>query len=81
MDEALWGLDGYRRMQTPEGGIRGGIESEEHPRHGEGSWQESLMLSAYAPDPRSSFIYAASAAKLARALAGVEKALSEAYTA
>lgn len=81
LDEVLWNLDMYRRLQTPEGGIGGGIESTSHPRPGEASWQESLMLSAYAPDPRASFIYAATAAKLARALAGCDKALSAAYAA
>ncbi|MFC1582988.1 cellulase N-terminal Ig-like domain-containing protein [Planctomycetota bacterium] len=35
VDEALFNLDCYRRMQTAEDGIRGGIESSEHPRHGE----------------------------------------------
>ncbi len=49
VDEGLFNLDCYRRMQMPEGGIRGGIESSEHPRHGEGSWQESLDVMAYAP--------------------------------
>ena len=49
VDEGLFNLDCYRRMQTAEGGIRGGIESSEHPRHGEGSWQESLDVMAYAP--------------------------------
>ena len=31
LDEALFNIDCYRRMQTAEGGIRGGIESLEHP--------------------------------------------------
>ncbi|HPD14057.1 MAG TPA: glycoside hydrolase family 9 protein [Planctomycetota bacterium] len=81
LDEVLWNLDLHRRLQTPEGGVSGGIESTQHPRPGEGSWQESLLLSAYAPDPRSSFIYAASAAKLARLLAAHDKALAATYAA
>ncbi|WP_052050148.1 glycoside hydrolase family 9 protein [Leptolyngbya sp. KIOST-1] len=68
LDEALWGVDFFRRLQTPEGGIRGGIESEEHPRRGETSWQESLSIMAYAPDPWSSYIYAGVAARTARLL-------------
>jgi endoglucanase len=39
------------------------------------------MLSAFAPDPQASFTYAASAAKLARNLAGVDKKLSDTYAA
>ncbi len=81
LDEVLWNLDLYRRLQAAEGGVGGGIESTSHPRPGEASWQESLVLSAFAPDPRASFTYAATAAKLARALAGIDKRLSETYAA
>ncbi|WP_196358128.1 glycoside hydrolase family 9 protein [Nodosilinea nodulosa] len=66
LDEALWGVNFFRRLQTPEGGIRGGIESAEHPRWGETSWQESLPIMAYAPDPWSSYVYAGVAARTAR---------------
>ncbi len=65
VSEALFNLDHYRRMQTPEGGIRGGVESAEHPRRGEGSWQESLDIMAYAPGVFSSFYYAGVAARAA----------------
>jgi endoglucanase len=65
VDEALFNLDCYRRMQTPAGGIRGGIESEEHPNFGETSWQESLTVMAYAPGSWSSFYYAGVAARAA----------------
>jgi len=66
VDEALFNLDCYRRLQTPEGGVRGGIESAEHPRHGECSWQESLTVMAYAPGIWSSYVYAGVAARAAR---------------
>ncbi len=69
VDEALFNLDCYRRMQTAAGGIRGGIESAEHPRHGEGSWQESLKIFAYAPGAWSSYVYAGVAARAALILA------------
>lgn len=80
LDEALFNLDCYRRMQTPEGGIRGGIESEEHPRHGEASWQESLKVMAYAPDPWASYIYTGAAVEAALALSGIKPELAETYT-
>jgi endoglucanase len=73
VDEALFNLDGYRRLQTPEGGIRGGIESEEHPNLGETSWQESLRVFAYAPGSWSSYYYAGVAAKAAGVLRTLEK--------
>lgn len=66
LDEALWGVDFFRRLQTSEGGVRGGIESAEHPKRGETSWQESLPVMAYAPDPWSSYVYAGVAARTAR---------------
>jgi endoglucanase len=71
IDEALWNLDCYRRLQVPEGGIRGGIESGEHPRHGEGSWQESLAVYTYAPCPWSSYIYAGVAARASHIMYGL----------
>lgn len=79
LDEVLWNLDMYRRLQTADGGVGGGIESTSHPRPGEGSWQESLLLAAYAPDPECSLIYAATAAKLSRALAPHDAKLAKVY--
>ncbi len=79
VNEALFGIDLYRRMQTPEGGIRGGIESSEHPRVGEASWQESLTVMAYAPGIWSSWLYAASAARAALVLQVGEPQLSATY--
>jgi endoglucanase len=66
IDEALWNLDFYRRLQTQDGGIRGGIQSITDPKRGEMSWQESGEVYAYAPDPWASYIYAAGAAQLAQ---------------
>jgi len=81
LDEVLWNLDLYRRLQAPDGGVGGGIESTAHPRPGEASWQESLFLSAYAPDPRASLVYAATAAKLSRALDASDRTLAGVYAA
>jgi endoglucanase len=79
VDEALWGLDFYRRMQTAEGGIRGGIESAGHPRYGEASWQESQDVMAYAPDMWSSYIYAGVAARAAHWLESRSPKLAAVY--
>ena len=65
IDEALWGIDFFKRLQKADGGIPGGIESAEHPRTGETSWQESLQIYAFAPDMWSSFLYAGTAAQAA----------------
>ncbi len=79
LTEAMWSVDCYRRMQLPDGAIRGGIESEDHPRYGEASWQESLRIMAYAPDPWSSWLYAATAARLARRLIARNRSEAEVY--
>ncbi|MEL6158177.1 MAG: glycoside hydrolase family 9 protein [Cyanobacteria bacterium J06623_5] len=79
LDEALWGLDFFRRMQTEEGGIRGGIDSAHHPKRGEASWQESWQVMAYAPDLWSSYIYTGVAAQAARILRDYDPALANTY--
>ena len=68
LDEALWTLDAYTRLQTAEGGIRGGIEASEHPQTGSTSWTEILTVYAFAPDPWSSYQYAGAAAQMAAEL-------------
>ena len=66
MNEAMWNIDCYRRLQYEDGGVGGGIESTSHPRNGEASWQETLLVGVFAADPVTSFHYAANAAKLSR---------------
>ncbi|MBN2131773.1 MAG: glycoside hydrolase family 9 protein [Sedimentisphaerales bacterium] len=66
LNEALWNLDFYRRLQRPSGGVGGGAESTSHPVPGEASWQESLLVGTFAPDPETSLRYAACAATAAR---------------
>jgi endoglucanase len=79
IDEALWGLEFFRRLQTSDGGIRGGIESAEHPKRGETSWQESLTVMAYAPDMWSSYFYAGVASRAAYALSTLNPSLAHTY--
>lgn len=79
LDETLWGLELFRRLQKADGGVGGGIESAEHPRHGETSWQESQMVLAYAPDPWSSYSYGAAAARMARLLEPYDRAIAATY--
>ncbi|MBI5708630.1 MAG: glycoside hydrolase family 9 protein [Armatimonadetes bacterium] len=79
--EAMWNVDHYKRMQTPEGGIRGGVEFEEHPNYGEVSWTTRLRLFAYAPDPWCSWLYAATATRLSRVLQAIDATRSAEYLA
>jgi endoglucanase len=65
VDEALWNVDFFKRLQSANGAVSGGIESTGSPEYGEASWQESLKIYAYAPDMWSTFQYASMAAKAA----------------
>lgn len=71
--EAIWNLDFYRRLQMPDGGVRGGIESAGHPLLGEPSFLEHQTVYTYAPDHVTSYRYAAAAAKLAIVLNGLNR--------
>lgn len=80
INEAIWNLDFFRRMQRADGAVRGGIDSAGSPRLLEPSWLESQVVFAYAPDPEASFTYAAGAAKLAIVLSQLgEPALAELF--
>ncbi|MEL6982568.1 MAG: glycoside hydrolase family 9 protein, partial [Actinomycetota bacterium] len=68
LDEALWTVDLFRRMQTDDGAIRGGIEASEHPPSNAASWVDDLAVLAYDPDPYSSYVYAGVAAEMSVAL-------------
>jgi endoglucanase len=79
VDEALWGLDVFKRLQLPNGAIRGGIESAEHPKSYEASWQESLTVMVYGPDVWSSYTYAGVAARAAYVLQDLNPQLAAEY--
>ena len=68
LDEGLWTLDLYRRLQRGDGAIPGGIEASEHPLAGSTSWTDTLAVQTYAPDPLASYLYAGVAAQTATVL-------------
>jgi endoglucanase len=59
INEALWLVDFLKRMQQEDGSVFSGIESAQHPRMGECSWQESLPVMAYARNRNSAYNYVA----------------------
>lgn len=65
LHESLWTIDFFRRLQMPDGSIRGGIESSAHPLLGTPSFLEHLTIYAYSPDHISTYRYIGGAAKLA----------------
>ena len=79
LNEALWNLELYRRLQTADGGVSGGVESSAHPRPGETSWQDSLAVFAFAPDVGSSYTYAAVAGRAARLLQRHDSGMAQVY--
>ncbi|MDR3414532.1 MAG: glycoside hydrolase family 9 protein [Formivibrio sp.] len=80
LNEAIWNLDFFRRLQRSDGAVRGGIDSAGFPKQLEPSWLESHLVFAYAPDPGASFVYAAGAAKVAIVLAQLnETGLADLY--
>jgi endoglucanase len=79
IDEALWGVDFFMRLQRTDGAVSGGIEFNTHPNRYETSWTDTNKAYVYAPDAWSSFKFAASAAKAAFAVAPYDQARSAAY--
>ena len=81
VDEALWGVDFFSRLQAADGGIGGGIESAGPPKSGEMSWQESWSGLAYGPGIWSSYEYAGVAARAAHRLMSSAPELALEYQA
>ncbi|MEM9131030.1 MAG: glycoside hydrolase family 9 protein [Actinomycetota bacterium] len=79
LDEALWSLDLYLRLQRPDGAVRGGVEASEHPQPDNTSWSDNLAVFAYAPDPFSSYLYAGVAAQMADVLADYDPERAAVY--
>ena len=66
LSEAEWGLDVWRKAQTPEGGIAAWIETKQH--EADWPWRSELKYYIGTPNRKDSLEYAQCAAKLARAL-------------
>ncbi len=79
VDEGLWSLDLYMRLQDRDGGIRGGIEADASPPKGQTSWTTKQRLFAYAADPWSSYLFAGAAAEAAFSLRASDPKRSASY--
>jgi endoglucanase len=80
IDEGLWSLDFFQRLQEPNGAIHGGLEFDDGPKTGETSWTSKQRRFLYAPDAWSSYIFAGVAAQAARALRTVNPDRSAKYS-
>ncbi|MEM7520268.1 MAG: glycoside hydrolase family 9 protein [Pseudomonadota bacterium] len=68
LDEAIWGSMVFRKLQHDDGGVPGGIESASYGSYGDSSFTDQRDLYVYAPDVWTSWEFAATAAKISRAL-------------
>ncbi len=76
LDEALFGLDLYRRLQTPEGGVRGGVFTVGNIV---GGWSYQGPRIAYKPGCIASYNYAVGAGRAARCLLRWDADLATVY--
>ncbi len=67
--EALWGISLWRRTQTADGGIIGGVEYSLDGITGSVSWNPVQRAYAYAPEEWCAYQFAMAAAKLGHVIA------------
>ena len=81
IDEAMWGVDFFRRLQQDDGGVRSGVETTQHPDGWELGPAEDTMTTwyAFAASYQASYRYAGTAAKLARALNSWDQNLARTF--
>jgi len=79
-NEALFELDCFRRMQTPEGGVGYGLETAGDPAPNTVSWHTKVLpVYMFSPDAGSSWFYASVAARAARLLKRYDTKLAAVY--
>ncbi len=79
LNEIMFEVDCFRRLQLPNGACRYGMETNGDPLDGEVSWKQTMDVYIYAPDPWSGFIYTSIAARLARLLERYDAQLAAVY--
>jgi len=79
LKECLFELGLFHRLQTPEGGVSYGIETNGDPAGGEVSWKQRMPAYVFAADPQSSYFYAAVASRASAVLEAYDKALAQTY--
>ena len=77
LDEAVWNLDFFRRLQRADGAVPGGVENRDPIAAP--SWLQTGGLFVYQPDAWSSYLYAAMAAKGALVLGAFSEPLASLY--
>lgn len=75
--DSVWMLDGFRRLQLPDGGVRGGY-GDPWGKGGPVSWDAKCVV-VYGPTAAVTYTYAACAARAARVLAPFDPERAGAY--
>jgi endoglucanase len=81
IDEGLWDLDHFLRLQDDTGGIPGNVDQERFAERDETSWANEIDSYVFAPDVWSTYIYAGVAAEAAVVLSGYDAARADVYAA
>lgn len=79
LQEALFELSLFYRLQKPDGGIPYGLETNGDPEDGDISWLTTMHLYEFACDSYASWTYAAAAARAARLLRSYDPKLAKEY--
>jgi endoglucanase len=79
LNEPLFELDLFRRLQKPDGGVPFGIETNGDPSPGMVSWDQDMTAYVFAPDPYSSYIYTYVAARAAMVVQPYDPTLAQTY--
>ncbi len=79
IEEAVFELECFRRLQSPDGGVSWGIETPGDPLQSEVSWIQSMPAYVAASDLWSSYIYAAVAARASGLLKLTDPELAATY--
>lgn len=80
IDEALWCMDAFLRLQEPDGSVPSAIESIEHPSSAP-SYLETLPTAITPSTPQTCHLYAAAAAQMAYVVEKHDAARAAAYRA
>lgn len=81
IDEGLWDLELFRRLQLPDGGVPGQVDQERFGDADEASWDNDVRVFVYSPDVWSTYWYAGTAARAATVLRAYDPDLAAQYEA
>ncbi len=71
LDESKFGMDTYRKLIGPTGGICGGIEETGHPLFGDASYLDDMQWYTYAEEPKATYQTAGALAQYTHILSSI----------